>query len=96
MSWVREAAYDWSQVTQGVPAYAKLGARLKPIVEKHTWPVVRPAWQRYLKSVEPRFLSAARFTETFGAWTHEPEPKDPTVIRSGESLDQYQARLAAL
>ena len=96
MHWVREAAQDWSEVTQGIPKHAKLGSQLKPIVDARGWNEVRPAWQRYLKSVEPRFLSAPRFVETFGAWTHEVESKDPLVIRPGETLDAYQARLAAL
>lgn len=96
MNWVCEAAQDWSQVTQGLPVMGKLGARLKPIVDARGWTEVRPAWQRYLRSNEPRFLSAARFVETFGSWTHDIESKDPLVIRPGESLDAYQQRLAAL
>ena len=94
--WVREAAHDWSEISQGIPSYAKLGRQLKPLVDARGWGEVRPAWRRFLKSVEPRFLSAPRFVETFGAWTHDVESRDPLVIRPGESLDQYQQRLAAL
>lgn len=93
MHWVQEAAQDLSEVTQGIPNHGKLGKQLKPIVDARGWGEVRPNWRRFLRSVEVRFISARWFVESYGAWTHD---EDPTVIRSGESLDAYQARLAAL
>lgn len=72
--WVAEAAEDWNQQTLGFISLGQLGKQLKPVVDKYGWGKVRPAWQRYLKGTQPRFLSPSRFVETFGSYTFD-EPK---------------------
>lgn len=67
--WVAEAAEDWNRQTLGVIAIGHLGKALKPLIDLYGWGKVRPVWQRYLKTVEARFLSPSRFAETFGAYT---------------------------
>jgi len=66
--WLREAAVDWSQTTLGFASFGQLGKFLKPLVENLGWGKVRPAWQRYLKNTEARFLSPAAFARNPKPW----------------------------
>ena len=75
--WVTEAAQEWCKVTQGIAHMPMLGRRLKPLVDLHGWTAVLPAWQRYLRATEPRFLSAARFVETYGQYSRSERPPRP-------------------
>lgn len=73
--WPVEAGQDWTDATGGIPAYGKIGKHLKPLVDTHGWPAVRPAWKAYLARTEPQFRGAARFAETYGQWAgHDSGP----------------------
>lgn len=78
--WVAEAAEDWNEKTLGYVALGRLGKALKILVDRHGWGKVRPAWQRYLNTVQPQFLSPERFVATFKAYTfYEPKITYQTV-----------------
>lgn len=66
-SWPAEAAADHEEITNGVIGIAKLGKILKPLVDKHGWPAVRPAWREFLASEESRF-AANWFVENYGRY----------------------------
>jgi hypothetical protein len=68
-SWSREACDDHAERYGGVPPGGQIGKALKPLVTKHGWPIVRPAWRRYLAETEAQYSSPSRFAATFGQWT---------------------------
>ena len=67
-SWSAEACDDWTARMASPAPGGKIGRSLKPLVDKHTWATVRPAWQRYLAETDAEFTSPSRFAETFGRW----------------------------
>lgn len=66
--WVKEAASDWTKYTGGYANFGYLGRHLGPVVDAEGWDVVRPAWQRFLRETESRFVSAPYFARSFGQW----------------------------
>jgi uncharacterized protein YdaU (DUF1376 family) len=68
VNFTREAGNDWVEVYEGTVNYGKIGKALKPLVQKYTWPTVRPAWKLYLKSTAAEYASPYRFAETYGKW----------------------------
>lgn len=78
--WVAEAAADFCGRFGGVANHGKVGRALKPLVSAHGWPEVRARWRRYLAATEARFVSPARFAETFGGWATDAPPTRPGVF----------------
>ena len=66
--WSRDACDAWAERFKGRPPGGQIGRALKPLVQKHGWAAVRPAWRTYLAFSQPEFASAARFAMTYGEW----------------------------
>jgi uncharacterized protein YdaU (DUF1376 family) len=66
--WSRDACDAWAERFKGQPPGGQIGRALKPLVQKHGWGAVRPAWRTYLAFSQPEFASAARFAMTYGEW----------------------------
>lgn len=67
-SWSAQACDDWIAQYGGTAPGGEIGKALKPLVVKHGWETVRPAWKRYLSETEAEYVSASRFGSTFGHW----------------------------
>src|SRR5262245_31459954 len=80
VAWSREACDDWIKQFGGTAPGGQIGKALKPLVQKHTWVYVRPAWRSYLAQADPEYASASRFAATFGRWAGAlgPAPGNPT------------------
>jgi hypothetical protein len=67
---VSEAGDDHREFL-GEPSWARLGKALKPLIEAHTWDVVRPVWRAALKraaeSDKPGVFTPEMFARTFTA-----------------------------
>lgn len=80
-TWSKEACDDWIEAFHGTAPGGAIGRHLKPLVEKYTWEVVRPAWRAYLSETDAQYANPARFaTATFGTYqAHVPPPPPPKV-----------------
>jgi len=67
-AWSRDACDAWVERFKGRPPGGQIGRALKPLVQKHGWGAVRPAWRTYLAFSQPEYASAARFAMTYGEW----------------------------
>jgi hypothetical protein len=82
-SWTREACDLWITRFGGTAPGGKIGKALKPLVEKHGWPAIKPGWLAYLEGVEALYASPARFAETYGTWAR-PEAVAPQPEAAGD------------
>ncbi len=93
-SWSREACDDWIERFGGTAPGARIGKALKPLVKKHGWAEVRPAWRSYLAQAEAEFASAERFASTYGEWAGTaaaPKARSPTT-----RADRLDAKVSSL
>ena len=67
-AWSRDACDAWAERFGGEVPGGQIGRALKPLVRKHGWTAVRPAWRTYLGQAQAEYASAARFAATFGDW----------------------------
>lgn len=102
VAWSREACDEWIERFGGTAPGARIGRALKPLVHRHGWPGVRPAWRKYLGQTEAQYASAERFAATFGNWTGtapDPAPRDIRSQTPGQfnlaTLQRIQKRLEA-
>lgn len=65
----------------------KIGAALKPLIQKHGWDVIRPAWQKALSECDPRWFTAALFAEKLSLYLPKRAPK----LRIPQSEEQALA-----
>lgn len=70
-SWSTEACGEWKHFL-GTPPGGRIGNALKPLVEEHTWDVVRPLWRGYLEEAvlspeDPKWTKPETFAQTFKA-----------------------------
>jgi hypothetical protein len=79
--WVNEAVADWEEFNQGTITHGHTGKALKPLVERHTWPVVRPEWRKFVQSPEARF-GLEYFARTFG------QPRVATGSQNASAAEQ--------
>lgn len=63
--WVQEAVADYEEANEGTITHGHVGRALKPLVKRHTWAVVRPEWQRWVRSPDAGFGPEV-FARTFG------------------------------
>ena len=68
LAWSRDACDAWAERFGGEVPGGQIGRALKPLVRKHGWTAVRPAWRTYLGQAQAEYASAARFAATFGDW----------------------------
>lgn len=87
--WNQQACEDWIERFNGTAPGGRIGKALKPLVAKHSWEAVRPAWKRYLESSEPEFVSPEKFASTYGSWTGNGSGNGKHVI------DKNRATIAA-
>jgi len=66
--WNQEACEDWTDRFGGSAPGARITKALRPLSEKYTWEVVRPAWQRFLAETEAKWAYPEKFAQTFGDW----------------------------
>lgn len=93
MNWVREGCKDFTEVTGGaVIAFGRLGKALKPLVELHSWYVVRPAWRHFVKVTELRFATPEHFARTYPNWVVKPKAP-PDLRQFREVLEGNRLRL---
>ncbi len=97
--WAAEACDSWAAFL-GTPNGGKIGAALKPLVEKHTWDVVRPIWSdacaEAAASAESKFFSPAKFAESFlveqAKWlAKRPKPPRPRREAPWERIAREEA-----
>jgi hypothetical protein len=67
-AWSREACDAWMSRYGGTAPGGQIGKALKPLVERHGWPDVLPAWLNYLMQTDAQYASPARFASTYGQW----------------------------
>lgn len=65
--WSKDACDDWIARFGGT-ASGQIPKVLQPLVAKHGWVLVRPAWRSYLEQAEPEYASPRRFASTYGVW----------------------------
>jgi hypothetical protein len=71
-SWTSEACDDWNaRFGNGTAPGGRIGKALKPLIEKHTWEVIRPAWKRYLEHKDPEFATPNDFAAKLTMWVKE-------------------------
>ena len=80
MTYVREGCADWTEATQGIIAFGRVGRAFKPLVQLHGWDAVRPAWRHYLEITPIHYASPERFAATFGEWVVRPKPVTPPPV----------------
>ena len=90
-NWSKEACDDWISRFEGTAPGGPIGKHLKPLVDRHGWEVVRPAWKGYLMVTEPEFANPGRFAATFGTWRKAApaERPAPPALPPGDP-DAYQ------
>jgi hypothetical protein len=67
--WSHEACDDWNtRFGEGTAPGGRIGKALKPLVTKHTWETVRPAWRRYLTEKDADFITPQDFASKFNIW----------------------------
>lgn len=69
--WSTEAGDDWQerfQCAQEAVPFGEIGRYLGPLVQRLTWPIVRPAWNRFLREEQPKFVRPKLFAEKPGPW----------------------------
>jgi len=71
-AWSNEASDDWNARfgDRSAPG-GKIGKALKPLVDRYTWEVIRPAWQRYLTEKDAEFASPADFAQKVSLWLNK-------------------------
>ena len=101
-AWTRAACDAWIARFGGTAPGARIGRALKPLVGRHGWAGVQPAWESYLGQTEAQYASAERFAATFGTWSgtrEEPAPRDIRSQTPGQfnaaTLQRIQKRLEA-
>lgn len=94
-AWSSEACDDWNAVFGAGSAHGgKVGKALKTLVDRHTWLLVRPAWQFYLRAPDDaKYKSPAAFAEKYAYWaagapveSRAPPPKETVADRSRRIL----------
>jgi len=96
--WSREACDDWIERFGGTAPGGVIGKALKPLVNRHGWSEVRPAWRSYLEQTEAEFASAPRFAATYGRWAGSSAPParaaPPTIAdRNRAAADSFLGKL---
>lgn len=91
---MRQAAAIWSEILESPFPYGLAGRPVKEAVKAHGIDTALTSFRRYCEHVkrEPKYFNLWSWLRTCTQWL---ESRDDTVIRSGESLDDYQNRLAA-
>lgn len=84
--WAREACDDWIGRHGGTAPGGRIGQALKPLVKKHGWPAVRPAWHNYLAQTEPEYVSPQRFAATYARWLSDQPRQDKKLDASREAI----------
>lgn len=79
-AWSAEAIDDHREL-RGEPVAGKLLGALKPLVDRHTWEIVRPVFRRWLESDEGKF-GPHKFAENFVALS-SPRARAPTRATVG-------------
>lgn len=85
-SWLAEFGAVWLQAYGGLMNFGVAARYLKPLVEMHGKQKVVEHFRHYLSQTEARYVSIARFAETFGAWNPRESKK-----RTGEKTDDQIA-----
>ncbi len=101
--WTREACDDWIARFGGTAPGGQITGHLNPLVKKHRWEGVRPAWQNYLAQSDAQYASPARFAATFNGW-HDtippaPVPQEPLPPQDQEAtafFDAMRVRLSGV
>jgi len=78
--------------------WGRIASAIRNLVIEQGEAEVLRRWRNFLSATSVEYVNPSRFAFTFGAWdTPDPDAwkRDPTVIRPGESVDAYIARLAA-
>jgi hypothetical protein len=68
-SWSREACDDWIAGTGGTAPGGRLAKALRPLVDRYTWEVLRPDWQRFCAAPDSRY-GPEQFTNHYGLWSN--------------------------
>jgi len=90
-SWMSPYAAVWREVMGGDPHWGKMAKFLKPLEDEHGTETVLPRLRFYLDQTEPKYVSLARFAETFGAWVPQPDPLDqPSSLGITEFADEVK------
>lgn len=54
-NYVSEAGEDWIAARGGTAPFGRIGKALKPLVERDTWPAIRPAWLAFVASDKAQY-----------------------------------------
>lgn len=83
--WFPAFASAWADRSGG-NLHPKACKDLAQLVEEHGDQAVLANWKNYLAAVEPRFLSAQKFAETFGSWAHAQKETHGRTKRTRQNL----------
>ena len=91
-TWATPYAIVWRDRFGGEPPWGQLARYIKPLQEKHGVEITVAAFIRFCAEADPKFVSLARFNQTFGTWLPE-EPRTPllsemTPSASGSPVSQ--------
>lgn len=91
--WVAEVVSDWEELRDGASiSHGHAGKALKPLIERHTWPVVRPAWRRFAESPEARF-GAEYFARNYPDYTSDAPPRAGKPTAAEQSIRNTELAL---
>lgn len=86
-SWTSEACDDWNaRFGEGTAPGGRIGRALRPLVEKRTWEVIRPAWQRYLSEKDAEFISPQDFAQKLTLWLDKHVGRSANVEASKSTI----------
>ncbi len=93
-TWMNEACNDWNDVFgESTAPGGRIISGLKLIVNRYSWEVIRPAWQRYLGEKDAEFASAQDFAQKLGLWLDGRMKKRGAKLKGKALVDETRTVL---
>ena len=93
-TWLTPFGEAWHARYGGEPAYGELAAHLSPLRADHVLGEMLEHWTRYLEATEAKYVSPARFAQTYGHWGKPPRPAVDARPDMYLTLEEQEARRA--